>query len=46
MAKIKDILLLDIILFTLSFAFGLEAAVTTFVLEVFFTAGIIAQILK
>ena len=46
MGKIKDILLLDIILFILSFAFGIEAAATTFVLEVFFTAGFIAQILK
>ena len=46
MAKIKDILLLDIVLFILSFAFGLEAAITVFILEIFFTAGFIAQIMK
>ena len=46
MAKIKDILLLDIVLFILSFAFGLEGAITVFILEVFLTIGIIVQIKK
>ena len=46
MTKIKDILIFDVILFILSFAFGLEGALTVLVLEIFFTAGLIAQIMK
>ena len=45
MGKIKDILLLDLILFLLSFAFGVSGAITVLVLEIFFTTGYIFQIL-
>ena len=46
MKKLVDILILDVVLFILSFAFGLEGAITVLILEIFYTLGFIARLLK